>query len=545
MDVQQSIASIKQFAAKGELEEALAALVTLLDSEERFAELAQAARVNQADYYQLKSQVIKGTVSSDDARLATNQITDNVLDLVRRVETGRLSLEAAPPHRRQAWRYYAAGGAVALVLAALGWYFFGPGFGQDDPCPKFKRDYPLKVMILPFRKSGLKPILTPEIDLAVKLTSLINRTSGLRDQAIVDVNEKYDTQANNPNPDEAIDQAEQCDAQMVVWGTLNQDTENRYKVNLFYRLLGANEVLTGGDTSISNLFKVTDAGNVTVGNESNWEDHLVTLSELLFVVMANQQHASIPAGLFPEPLANRILDTGTVAGMPVDTLNGLVMADYYAQQGQNEKARQELDKILTAYPGHQQALQKRGTLFLNQKEYTAAADDLEAAAPEPEKASAELLKAQTEAYIKSRQPEKAEKRLKMIRSRDPKTGAWYDSKVKETQDTALAVQADLQKAEVLANARPGDSKAQVRAAKANLADSNPDEAIKHANLALKSNPGSVDAYVTKIRAYREKNDTTKVEQTVRQAIKAGVTAKEIVQEVPVVAPLLDRPRRRQ
>jgi tetratricopeptide (TPR) repeat protein len=545
MDVQQSIASIKQFAAKGELEEALAALVTLLDSEERFAELAQAARVNQADYYQLKSQVIKGTVSSDDARLATNQITDNVLDLVRRVETGRLSLEAAPPHRRQAWRYYAAGGAVALVLAALGWYFFGPGFGQDDPCPKFKRDYPLKVMILPFRKSGLKPILTPEIDLAVKLTSLINRTSGLRDQAIVDVNEKYDTQANNPNPDEAIDQAEQCDAQMVVWGTLNQDTENRYKVNLFYRLLGANEVLTGGDTSISNLFKVTDAGNVTVGNESNWEDHLVTLSELLFVVMANQQHASIPAGLFPEPLANRLLDTGTVAGIPVDTLNGLVMADYYAQQGQNEKARQELDKILAAYPGHQQALQKRGTLFLNQKEYTAAADDLEAAAPEPEKASAELLKAQTEAYIKSRQPEKAEKRLKMIRSRDPKTGAWYDSKVKETQDTALAVQADLQKAEVLANARPGDSKAQVRAAKANLADSNPDEAIKHANLALKSNPGSVDAYVTKIRAYREKNDTTKVEQTVRQAIKAGVTAKEIVQEVPVVAPLLDRPRRRQ
>lgn len=546
MDVQQTIASVKQSVARGELEEALAALVTLLDSEERFAELAQAARVNQADYYQLKSQTIKATVSTEAARLTTNQITDSVLDLVRRVETGRLSLEEVP-RRSQRWRYYVAGAAVALILAGLGWHFFGPGFGNKESCPTFKRDYPLKVMILPFRKSGQNPSLNPEIDLMTTLTSLINKTPGLREEAIVDVHESYDTQANNPNPDEAAAQAELCGAQMVVYGTLNQDAENRYKVNVFYRLLGANQVLSSGDTSLSSLFRVTDAGEVSTENTSDWDKDVKIISRLLFMVMANQQHASIPSGLFPAPIAATI-DTNAITSTAVDSLPrlaGLIQADYYAQQGQNEKARQELDKILEAYPGHTQALEKRGILFLNQKEYSAAADDLEAAAPVPEKASPEVLKAQTEAFTKSRQPEKAEKRLRMIRKRDDKEGAWIDQKTREIQDTAVAVQADLRKAEVLANAQPNNTRAQVMAAEGNLAVGNPNEAIRRANRVIKTNPRNVDAYILKIEAYQDMRDTARVKQTVQQALKAGVSARALAKELPVVAPLLDAPFRKQ
>ena len=111
--------SVKQSIAEGRLEEALQSLVNLLESNPNAGELAQAARVNQADLYQLKAQMIKGTVSNDEARLINNQVADNALLILGRFQQGKTTLTDPVPERerKNAWRYFAVGGVVALLAS--------------------------------------------------------------------------------------------------------------------------------------------------------------------------------------------------------------------------------------------------------------------------------------------------------------------------------------------------------------------------------------------------------------------------------------------
>jgi hypothetical protein len=133
MNLSQISARIQERIAQGDLEGALQELVNLLDQEPRWRELAQAARVNQADFFQLKSQTIKGTIAADEARIVTNQITDNALQILRQAESGGgTAAQRAEP--RQVWRYYLVGGIVALAVALAAWQFLG-GKTTIGDCP--------------------------------------------------------------------------------------------------------------------------------------------------------------------------------------------------------------------------------------------------------------------------------------------------------------------------------------------------------------------------------------------------------------------------
>ena len=110
--------SVKQSIAEGRLEEALQSLVNLLESNPNAGELVQAARVNQADLYQLKAQMIKGTVSNDEARLINNQVADNALLILGRFQQGKTTLtDPVPVHEhKNAWRYFAVGGLSLIHI---------------------------------------------------------------------------------------------------------------------------------------------------------------------------------------------------------------------------------------------------------------------------------------------------------------------------------------------------------------------------------------------------------------------------------------------
>ena len=540
MNISQILPDVKQLIGEGNIELALAKLIDLLESDPRYAELAQVARVNQADLYQNKAASLKGTVNSDDTRLVMNQLADNVLQIVSRIEKGQFSLpgQEEQPARSQAWRYYVAGGIVTLAAAIVIWRLLGGSFSNTNgDCPNFGDSYKWKVMVLPFKQTGDK--YEPEYEISDGLNKLIQQTPGMKTQIISDVNEQYKIEENYPNPAEAADIARKCDAQMIIWGKINRSGTAGYKLDVFYKLLDAGGVRLTGDTTLSNLLQIKEDGQVKLAADVN------AIVRLLYVVLANQSRMPIAANFLKE---ESVAKMGVLSdGAPADTAIALAMADNLVQNGKKEDAIEVYSKVLEAYPGHSEALQKRGALFYEKGDYSAAERDLEAAAPQIEKASHDILRIRVDAALKSGQPDKASDDLQHIKSTKTIDGAWIRSKRTEVNDSLLAFQAFRDKKEKTANNQPQNTKAQIDAGRANIAVGDSDRAIKNAEKALKINPKNAEAYEIKIVANANKGDTAQVRQEIEQALREGVNVKGIYSKLPPTVKLLidDQKKTRQ
>jgi tetratricopeptide (TPR) repeat protein len=526
------IPAIRQLIGEGNLELALAQLVAVLDSDPRYAELAQIARVNQADLYQNKSAILKGTISTEDARLASNQIADNVLSLLGQLEKGQLSPAAggAAPTRSQAWRYYTAGGIVTLALAILAWRFFGGGlFASGDACPEFGDNYAMKVMVLPFKQSGGGEAGgEPEFDISDGLNRLLGEAPGIR--GIADVNESYDIEQNYPSPAEAADLARQCDAQMIVWGRINRNAQDRYKLDVFYKLLDATGVRLSGDTTLSNLLRMRETGQLQLVEDVN------AVVRLLFVVLANKTGQPIAEDFMQKHLHSGLATTALSAQ---DTAMTLALAYNLAQNGQKTTAIEAYTSLLEAYPYHQEAREKRGALLYETGDYAAAAFDLGIAAPENTATDDALLKVRLEAELKSGQPERAQKSLDALGSaKAADDRLWVRQKKQEISDSLSALQALRDKKEKMAQKQPRNQKANIEAARLNYNLGDNEDALKFSNKVIRQNPKAPEAWELKAKALAEKGDSAALQQTIRAAEQQGVNVKTIpLKAPPSVKPL--------
>lgn len=529
------LSAIKQLLSQGELESALTQLIVLLEQKGvSVAEFAQTVRVNQAEFYRLKSEMLRGTVAPDDARLITNQLTNNALRIIEDLETGRIAPGADAPTRSQAWRYYLAGGIVALALFLLIWQVFLKKTDQDkdkDGCPKFGNNPGMCVMILPFKHTGADKSAKPEFEISDGLNDLISATPGMK--AIADVHERYDIDTNYPNPAEAADLARGCNAQMIVWGRINQSNGKSYSLDVRYKLLDAGGVRYSGDTTISRLLTVTDEGR--------WMQDVKSVTQLLYLVLANQLRAPIASNFkldFPaaNKSANDTLLTASAMYM-VDTTTGLTLADYYLRMKQPDKAIAELDKILNAYPDHQGALLKRGALRYDMGDFTGAANDLEAVAAQSREQTPALRELRTEAYLKSGQPDKAEHELKNVEQEKLKDNTWIDRKKLEVRDSSTALAVRLDKMERLARQTPANKKASLEAAEASLGLGDADRALRNASKVIRQDPKNVTAIQQVVEAHMMKGDTLSAQKTIDQAERSGVDVKGLEWK-PVVRPLV-------
>jgi Flp pilus assembly protein TadD len=541
MNISQILPAIKQLIGEGNIELALAKLIDFLESDPRYAELAQAARVNQADLYQNKAASLKGTVNSEDTRLVMNQLADNVLQIVSRIEKGQFSLpgQDEQPARSQAWRYYVAGGIVTLAAAIVIWKVLGGSFSKEkEGCPTYDDSYKWKVMVLPFKQTGDK--YQPEYEISDGLNKLIGQTAGMKTQIIADVNENYDINKNYPNPAEAADIARNCDAQMIIWGKINRSGTTDYKLDVFYKLLDAGGVRLTGDTTLSNLLQIKEDGQLKLVADVN------AIVRLLYVVLANQSRMPIAANFFKEDSLAKIGTLSVVA--PADTAIALAMADNLVQNGKKDQAIEVYSSVLETYPEHSEARQKRGALLYEKGDYTAASRDLEAAAPEIEKASHDILRIRVDAALKSGQPDKASDDLKHLKNTQSNNeGTWIRTKGAEVNDSLLVFQALRDKKEKMANNQPQNTRAQIAAGRANIAVGDSDRAIKSADKALKINPQNAEAYEIKIVANAHKGDTAQVREEIEQARKQGVNVKGIYSKLPPTVKLIidDQKKTRQ
>lgn len=529
MELSKSLGAIKQLIGEGKIEEAYTQLVQLLDAAAHFAELADIARINQADLYQLKAQTLKGTISSEDARLATNQLSEKALQLVRQIESGKTSFEDdVKPGSSKAWRYSLIGGIVALAGAFLVWQLV---FRKDDAeggCPSYSPASELRVMILPFKQTGSAKAIKPEFDIMDNLDDLIEKTPGLRAKAQVDVNEKYDIDKDYPNSARAVDIARNCDAQMLVWGKVNQSADGKdYTLDVRYRLLDAGGVRYAGDTTISRLLTVTA--------EAGWTSDAKAISRLLYLVLANQMRVQIAANILEE-LAPSALKGGADAPAP-DTATSLVLADYYIRKNEPDSAIAHYDQVLAIDPTNSTALLKRGALLLEKKEYSAAARDLEAVPEASQNTTPVLREARIKAYLKSGQPDKAQHEVESAGQESGADNSSLQETAREVQDSLVALQERRDQMERQAASRPKDLNARLGAAKANLGLGETDKALKLANEVLKKNPENIKAVEVAAEAHLQKGDTAGAIKTIEAAERAGVNVKSI-KLAPVIRPQL-------
>ena len=530
----QELSAIEHLIAQGNLEPALEQLVTLLGRDPRGGELLQIARVNQADLYQLKAAVLKGTLASDDARLTTNLITDSVLQVVRRASEGKFNLiETAPHVRSQAWRYYLAGGVVALAGALLVWRFLG-GKTATETCPTFSEQSRYRVLVLPFKQTGEKKASQPEIDIADGLNVLISKTPGLKNIAEADVNEQYDIEAKYPNFAQAAEIAEGCEAQMLIWGKINQDAQNEYKLDIRYKLIGIDGTQTG-DTTLGNLLKMRDEGR-------NLAQDVEAVTRLMYIVLANQAKVAVLPELIasadsPNPAAS-------AASAVVDTSLLLGLAQNHADHRETDKAIAAYTQVLSVYPDNHEARVKRGSLLYEKGDYRAAASDLDVAAPDAKSAQPELLRIRLDANLQSSQPSKANEDLKSLKkmSNTAADGTWLDKKTEQVQDSMVALRQERDRREQLAKAKPQDTKLRVGAAQANLGLGEPDRAIKEANKVIRQNPKNIEAVNVVVEAHLQKGDTVNAQKAIESAERAGVKSVEKWRAIvrPLAQPVIKR-----
>lgn len=533
MDDSAKLNSIRMAIGQGELERALDEFVAFLDSDDKFSELLNTVRINQGNFQETKNQLLKGTISVAEARQSNNQVTDNLLNIAEMVERGELGFSkkiSGEAVKKIRWQYFVIGGLVALVGAFLVWKYLSL---NEKKCPTWKNGADLKVMILPFKTLGkMDGKIEPEIDLQDELDKIAG-DNGI--DADVRANQQFDIEALYPNSNEALAIAKDCDAEMIIWGKINQKTADSYSFDVKYKLLDVGGVKITGDTSITRL--ISSAG------EGGFSEDIERVSRFLFVVIANRlQRSDVALKIMERTLSERV-DTGaTIRSQTLaaaDTSLHLQMAYTFAKTGKPKKAVEEYSKVLEVAPQNWTAMQNRGIAKFEAKDFEGAAIDLETAQSVSNvRPTADLLKIQAESNLNSNRLEAAKTALDDYQKTRGSVDKWTVEKKSEYDKRLATAEAERKKSELAANQKPNDTRANLRAANSNLKLGNSVKATQFADRTLKKNPKNVEAWAVKIEAANHEDGAEAAQKVVEEAEAKGVQAKDIVKFRPVIAPLI-------
>jgi tetratricopeptide (TPR) repeat protein len=536
MNMTEMISSSKQLIGQGDIEQAIENLVAFLESDSKYAELAQVCRLNQADLYQNKAQVIKGIISSDDARLVTNQVTDNVLQILKRVEEGKTTLtdpelmqpNTEPPTSVK-WKYYLMGGIVALTLAVLAWKF-GLFTKEKPTCPDFGKTVEFKALIIPLKQTGdQKTAAEPEVDIMVELNKLLEKSGN---KAISNIKPNYTD--GYPTPEQAAQLTKDCGANMIVYGRNNGGV-----LDIEFKVYDEGGVYMKGDSSFSHLLATNDQGKYTQSS--------VEVARFLFTVISNKIRQPIASADLPMIMGIKASNTpkndssffnATFAKANLDTAMIFAIAENQVLSKNYVEALKNYQAVLDVAPSNHTALKNVGILSFKTGDFSASSRSLEAAIPNAETANPEMLKMRTESHLKSGQVDKAEKDLEVIKEKSSsKDNAWIEKTQKEVNIDKIALKKEVVQAEKTSRQKPKDVKSSSGAAHLNQRLGDHDKAIKYAEKVQQKQPNNVDAIAVLIDANMEKGDSVAVRKVIEKAKKAGVL-KAVINEIPKVAPLL-------
>lgn len=421
------IQQVTALIQEADTETALQTLQAYLQSAPRYAKLHQTAVRIQANYQRIRQQQRTGLLSNEDADVALNKINAQILQLLDDLQAERLhpTLPATSGNTRN-WRGLLLFGVLFLFLGTAAFFFFRKT-DHTNPvtCPRFAPQAALKVLLLPFvdlSSGGQKPEL-------VLQDGLQKKTRENQLNVSIQIFEQYFQQANAPTPNfENITRIGQdCDSELVVWGTVEKGRED-IEVIANFKYLGEKDrfdlekIQLEGEALLDTVPTIS-----SLQREGTIISRLDAVINLLFGMMAHEEGAHEQA-----------VRAFTQTDMPLDsnatTWANLLAADSYLRLGQNDSALLAYDKVLEASPNNVFALSNRAHLLYKKGDFEHAIEDFSNVLRQNPDAEPALY-ARGMAYMEAQDKQKALEDFDRIRrlSSSSKLKSWIQGLDQEVQ----------------------------------------------------------------------------------------------------------------
>lgn len=525
MNKPQLISEVKELLGNAETEEALNRLLEFLRSDPKYKELYNLALQARARFRKAQQEDIQGLASSEQTKLAYNQATRQALQVVQWLEEGNLNPDAtfAEEKRQNRWPWVVGAIALLLIVAGGGYWWYRSLQGETtEPsaasCPvQFSSSSIFNILLMPFQALDDKK-LRPHLTIAESLDEFKKKYNIQCDLELF----PEDRPVTIATTDDASQQATQCQAQLIIWGTTEGFTDNAI-IKTHYKFFNKK----GKEEDNLELSKL----EWTEGSELDTVRTLSSIATSGVLTQAIEESIKLLFGLIAHETgqtasAIEMLEGYEPADSAAHLVKGMVLAEDYLASKQEEKAWESYNEVLTIHPDYALARNNRGILNLKKENYEEAAEDLSVFL-EKKPTDTVALEARGTAYLRAEQLKEAREdlqkvqKLKRIPDRELNQKLEeVDKKIREEENTKAAAEADLR-------ANPNNLAAWNLKATTSIKLGDYREAVKAGEAILRRDPDNKDAFVQIIKAYRSAGDTAQVNKTIQRAEAAGISRREL------------------
>lgn len=416
MDLSTVSPQIRQLIGQAETAEALKSLVAFLQQTPKYKAFLGVALNIQSEYTRTKIKELKGTVTPDEVSRNLSMVNDAILQVLDQLEKGMTRPEGFDPkvqtHRFQVWQLGLMG-VIALGIIALVVLMLRPDRDIiDTECPGFPGSSELNVLLLPFlnySEGGLKP------EYAIK-ERLEKYCQEYQVKTNIRVYDAYYQRKDAELPDTALARmvGDECQAGLIIWGTVERLSNERFDLSSRFRFLVGGEqfalqkIQLEGETQVDTVRSISSISRGDILTK-DIEDLVLTL----FGLVAHEQgnHRAAIASL-EQTKTSKGQDTSNVL------LTQMILADSYLSTQQPEKALDSYNRVLEVHPDYKLARNNHGYLLLRNKKYDEAVKDFSNILQQDPN-NKQALVGRAIAYAELKDMTKAREDIKTVRDIDP------------------------------------------------------------------------------------------------------------------------------
>lgn len=518
---------IKQLVSNAELDKAIKRLLEFFNDKERYRALKNKLLLIKSMYTKARRDEELGIKSSEENKINFNNTSNQILKIADSLETGEFESEQVETKSKNITNILIwAGIGIILLLLAL---WLNPYKPKQDPssitykCPAYESnpDNIFPILILPFQPINTNGQIGGEITGAD--LQIARRFRSLSEAAAFTI----DVQTLGPkefalNADQypvtfqdAASMASDCQAQLIIWGTTENQPDQRPIINRKFKFLNLGETFR-----LAKIQQVEEGSSIdtinTFTNIATGSQITEDIEAVLLGIVAYQKGDLKDAIEWLSMASPR--DSATIL------MRGMFLAEAYLSNNQNEKALAVYNEVAKVHPEYALLNNNKGMLNYWAHHYTEAIEDFSnTLSVSPNDTAA--LTYRGAAYLMAEKLDKAQVDLQKAKSLKA-DAVTVDNKLK-VLNTKIREQKRIQKqAESTINRSPNNVKALNTAASASLKLGDTDTAIRHAERALKVNAKDTIALTILLKAAEQANDQEKLENASRKALIEGVDLKK-------------------
>ncbi len=382
MRKEEAINQAREFVSESRIRQSLNMLDKYL-AEEKSVSGAIKNRISQfkARYAELERKQQADIISEEQSRIVHNQIVNDVLDFLYQWENEVLSVGAV---KRNRW-LIPLGGVLLIGLVGLGsWWVLNLGQGiseENSLCNdlglNFSENSAFNTMIAPFVPLGGETAVDLDVEEPIKkfLESLgleygVDISSRILKSE--DDIQKYD------DVDEKIALGNDCNVDLVIWGTTEIDEKDSTLITTHYKIIPKEENEEKSDQFFKLTKFVPTYGNevtsvpvfTDIAKDGLTTRHIENIYRLVFGIVAienGKENAAL------EVLSS--IDSSSPADSIVEILKGMYEAEGLLAQDEDTLALLAYNRVVVGHPQYPLARINRGAKRFQKENYEGAAED--------------------------------------------------------------------------------------------------------------------------------------------------------------------------